>query len=210
MYSSKVCPAGVLCEAGKRTVYDFVADACPQGNYCERAAVEAVPCPAGSYNPFEGGEGASDCLECVAGGYCAGGEARNATGLCAPGFYCPAGSTTPESVPCPAGRFTRMRGAPSVELCALCETGKFCPLGTAEPERCPAGFFCALGSAEPAPCAAGSYGNSSGARRAADCAPCDAGAYCGGMGLTAPSGPCDAGFFGEAFRIPCHGVLNLL
>ena len=57
---------------------------------------------------------------------------------------------------------------------------------------CGPGTYCAPGSSQPTPCPAGTYSNYS---QAAECLPCAPGAYCAGIGLVEPSGPCDAGYY---------------
>lgn len=63
------------------------------------------------------------------------------SGLCKPGFYCPEKSTSPEEVPCPAGRYGSTEGLADEKCTALCPLGHYCPEGSVSPILCPSGYF---------------------------------------------------------------------
>ena len=44
-------------------------------------------------------------------------------------------------------------------------------------------------------CPLGTFGNDTGYNSSSDCSPCSGGYYCGQLGLTFPSGQCEAGFY---------------
>ena len=51
------CYAGYLCISGAKTptpTDGSTGEACERGHYCEEGALEATPCPVGTYNSFEG------------------------------------------------------------------------------------------------------------------------------------------------------------
>lgn len=60
---------------------------------------------------------------------------------------------------------------------------------------CPAGSFCPPQTETPEPCPLGTYSSATKLTSASECESCSQGQYCGEVGLTAPSGPCDAGFY---------------
>ena len=65
----------------------------------------------------------------------------------------------------------------------------YCPDANLTGGRCPPGSYCPLGSSYPRVC--------------------DGGSYCGVYGLSAPSGPCDAGYYcdgGEILPNPTTGL----
>ena len=54
-YNCLTCPGGYLCygETNRKQPTDYQSDhgeICPKGFYCEEAALEALPCPIGTYN----------------------------------------------------------------------------------------------------------------------------------------------------------------
>ena len=57
------------------------------------------------------------------------------------------------------------------------------------------GSYCPTGSSFPTPCPAGYFGNETGVKRSVECTECPGGEYCAGVGKTAPTGLCDAGFY---------------
>jgi hypothetical protein len=61
----------------------------------------------------------------------------------------------------------------------LCTPGAYCPAGRAAPQQCPRG----------------TYSSATGLTSQGDCTPCTPGSYCGSAGLTAPTGPCAAGYY---------------
>ena len=89
---------------------------CPAGSYCNINDKVPKLCPVGKYNP---NTGASACLACGAGLYCAGGGIR-------------------DGVPCADGTYLLN------DVCAACPAGKFC-LGNGvispSPQPCGAGSY---------------------------------------------------------------------
>ena len=117
-------------------------------------------------------------------------------GDCAPGHYCPLATRYAEEFPCPISTFLANASAENLDSCTTCISGFYCPdRGLGEPVLCTRGYYCVTGSHDPQACPPGTYGNSTGLRRSQECLPCPGGQYCGGAGLPAPTGPCDAGFF---------------
>jgi hypothetical protein len=82
-----------------------------------------------------------------------------------------------------------------------CTAGYFCMNGSASAtptdgvtgQKCPEGHYCLLGTTDPTPCGLGTWSNSTGLSVLAECQDCLGGYYCNVLGITAPSGPCDAG-----------------
>ena len=117
-------------------------------------------------------------------------------GPCPGGYYCPLGTGSPYSFPCPVGFYRNGSARESFQDCTECVSGHYCnEEGLAEPKVCTQGHFCVSGSTFPQPCPLGTYSNSTGLRRSTDCTPCPGGWYCDGIGRTAPTAICDAGFY---------------
>ena len=192
--SAGVCFNGTYCPQGMIRAPDLERDACPAGSYCPAGVAIPQPCPAGSYSSATGQDDLLDCITTSPGYYTISGS-TSVTGLCSPGYYCPAGSTGPNQVACPSRYYRPEYGGASLDDCSLCVAGGYCPANSEVPTVCPQGYYCVSGVSVPEPCSAGSYGNSSGLRREEDCQRCDAGYYCDGLGLTAPRGLCDPGFY---------------
>ena len=110
--------------------------------------------------------------------------------VCPVGHYCPVGSTAP--VPCPPATYMNSTGA---SACDSCPEGFFCVSGaTAEP--CPQGFYCPPGTAGVfEPCPEGTFGATDRLTNETECTQCTGGFYCNQQNLTAPAGPCDAGYY---------------
>ena len=141
-----------------------------------------------------------------------------------PGFFCPPGSSSPEGIKCPAGKFCLGGTEDAAECTAApgffcpagattgagvkCMHGKFCVGGIEAPRdcECQAGKFCPEGSSQPdgVPCPEGSFCSGSVAN-ALTC-DCDPGSSCP-VGSTSEKGQlCSAGFFcagGTALPLPC-------
>ncbi|OQR95869.1 hypothetical protein ACHHYP_00017, partial [Achlya hypogyna] len=66
---------------------------------------------------------------------------------------------------------------------------------SANTSSCPAGHYCPLGTYQPTPCPVGTYLGTRGGQQVADCVLCVPGQFCNATGATAPSGPCDPGYF---------------
>ncbi|PFH35772.1 hypothetical protein BESB_054230 [Besnoitia besnoiti] len=65
----------------------------------------AEPCPPGTFLPYKGGRGISECLPCPAGMYCQAAGQVVPSGRCEQAHFCPAGSTSPTEQQCPAKHF---------------------------------------------------------------------------------------------------------
>jgi hypothetical protein len=65
-HPGKYCPYDPLDpNSGAQPITAFVD--CPAGSYCEEEASEPVPCPAGTYSPFENLESEEECIDCPPG-----------------------------------------------------------------------------------------------------------------------------------------------
>ena len=63
------CTAGYVCLGGTSAQYPYNIAThngykCPQGHYCPKGSSAAIPCPAGSYNPYEGMGESINCILC--------------------------------------------------------------------------------------------------------------------------------------------------
>lgn len=69
MLVEHVCPAGMVCAAGRDHAPDLVDDACPAGFYCLAGDISPTPqgCLPGTYQPFTGAQSNSECLICPRG-----------------------------------------------------------------------------------------------------------------------------------------------
>ena len=210
---SGLCSGGYYCLSGS---HNATHTECPQGSYCPVSSSYPTPCPVGTYSPSYGLANITQCLPCSpgyycstpgletpqglcsAGYYCSGGNsiATPNTGICPVGLYCPAGSSYPKQ--CPPGMYTATAG---LGECHICDEGFYCtPFdddnATTGHLVCPAGYYCPEGTGHDLrPCPIGSYSNITGLSNVRECIDCDAGMYCDSVGLTAPTGPCNAGFY---------------
>jgi hypothetical protein len=186
------CPPGHFCPVGSAA-----PRLCPPGTNSTAAGLgsdlECGDCPKGYYCPESATVLAN--LYCPAGYYCPGGVANPADSenlVCPTGSRCPVGSDFP--VPCDAGTYQDERGN---DMCKTCSAGYFCLVNTTAPLDCPIGQFCPNGTrfADEFPCPPGTFSNVDNLRSTDECEPCLAGQYCDSPGLTAPTGPCAAGYF---------------
>ena len=156
--------------------------ACEGGVYCSSAGLTAPTgnCSARSYcisnaivrNPLDGVTG----------------------NVCPIGHYCPVG-TGPSPLPCEPGTFVAITAQ---EACFPCTAGHYCVDGINEVD-CPQGFYCPTGTGTVwQSCPPGTYGSNVGFSVESQCTTCPGGQYCGTTNLTAPSGPCDPGYFCES------------
>ncbi|XP_068098132.1 multiple epidermal growth factor-like domains protein 6 [Hyperolius riggenbachi] len=157
-----------ICPTG-HTCADGEVVQCPAGYYCpEELDADPIPCPPGTFSPTPGMTRAEDCLSCLPGMFCRGRGSSAVSGPCQPGFFCTASSLVPH----PAGTRNESFGGP-------CPVGHFCPAGTSLPSPCPYGTFSdrLYLSAE------------------SQCTPCSPGYSCSSIGLSAPTEPCQAGYY---------------
>ena len=215
-YENTPCPAGYYCPAGTKNANQFP---CPPGTLNNRTKGgskegSCQPCPAGEYC-------ASHALsqstgKCAPGWYCTGGSAsprptaRNLAsnisecscpalnytgGRCWPGTFCPEGSAYP--LQCTGGSYCS-RNELSLPN-GLCASGYYCPGGAKQPDPpntpCPPGSYCPTGSAAPTGCPIGTFSNQTGLTNDSECSACTEGSFCAGVGLTTPTGQCDAKFY---------------
>ncbi|MBK7427322.1 MAG: thrombospondin type 3 repeat-containing protein [Saprospiraceae bacterium] len=112
---------------------------CPPGSYCPDG-LEALLCPAGTYNSVEG---AAFCVPCAAGSV----QNQEGATVC---VLCPAGRFSSETggivcQDCPEGTFSNVAGAVS---CLNCPSGTFADMtGSVECMNCDPGFNSAEGAA---------------------------------------------------------------
>ncbi|XP_028563977.2 uncharacterized protein LOC114585457 [Podarcis muralis] len=213
------CAPGFYCRGGTRTSRPAdraTGDLCPENHFCPAGSSMPSPCRDGEYSPITGLE---ECFPCPAGLYCKNGVRF----LCPPGFYCPP-KTGASPYPCPPGTYNPSSGSDRAERCQLCPAGMFCgewglpapsgpclpgffcssgssspnPDGTSPVSAggpCPAGHFCPAGTKYPLACPAGTFSDRLYLSLESSCTICPPGRYCLSTGLTAPSGPCSAGYY---------------
>ena len=186
---------------------------CPIGHYCPEMSSMPLPCEAGSYAPVTG---LSLCYPCLQGYYCPEGSHNTTDNLCPPGYFCPEGTGIGTENPCPSGTYNPYYGAANSSDCLHCPGGMFCE-GTANTMptgNCSGGHYCASGASSAMPnlfddlsispdimcadaditggrCYPGSYCPDTSSFPLA----CTPGMFCSDPGLSAPSGPCQEGFY---------------
>ena len=217
MTACLACPEGFYCQGATVNPLSFP---CPPGHYCppETHFATQFPCPISSYNPAVGSTNVSACLKCPVGSFCNGTGLESPSGVCLPGSFCAPGSVAPTGMLCEPGFYCELgamlqtpctpgsycSGFGNSEPTGACQAGYFCVLGasTATPtdgvtgDVCPVGSFCEAGSENATACAPGTYGLAEQARNESEgCVVCVAGSYCGGYGLSSPSGVCEAGYY---------------
>lgn len=222
--SSNLCDVRHYCSGGSpesNPVNETYGDLCIRGHYCPQGSGSPQPCTPGTYLPTGAAGSLQDCLACSAGSFCEGHGQFEVSGNCREGFYCvegastssptdgvtgaicPTGSYCPEgSVThqyCPNGTYANHTGAGS---CYWCPEGHYCIDGVL-PLPCPEGHYCPERTGlDIHACPRGTYNNVTGLSSELQCTPCDGGMYCGGVGLTRPTGECDAGYY-------CHSGVNV-
>ncbi|XP_041098352.1 SCO-spondin [Polyodon spathula] len=200
MLSVMVCPAGLICTEGLDREPQRATTLCPKGYYCPGGDIDPNPrlCPNGTYSDRQGLREVSACTPCPAGQYCfskSQGISRP-TGSCPSGYHCPVGTGYPYSFPCTPGSYRNSSLGHRGETCQPCPAGFYCASQATEiPTICPRGYFCVEGSSSPEPCEEGTYSARPALRAGSECAPCVGGWYCAGVGLTEPTGSCEAGFY---------------
>ncbi|KAG2866757.1 hypothetical protein PC113_g2544 [Phytophthora cactorum] len=181
---------------------------CPPGAYCPLGSSSATLCPPGAYNNFTGLESVGQCVPCPPGEYCETPGLLLPTASCHPGYYCIGGAAIPTQMETPAGFFSLVGATapspcppgqfnlyPAQDKCVICPAGFYCGLpGTITPTICPTGNYCPEGTGLPVKCQPGTFADVQGLVKIEQCEPCPSGQYCDSYGLSAPSGPCLAGF----------------
>eukprot|EP00644_Phytophthora_capsici_P016237 jgi/Phyca11/117719/e_gw1.34.423.1 len=209
------CPAGkycpqpssdpISCSVGYYSVIGSTACIpCPAGMECASPSSIPVECPSGTYTPGP----ASSCLPCPSGSACANATATPTVYSCHPGFFCIGGAAVPTQMETPAGSYSLIGATapspcppgqynlyPAQDKCLVCPAGFYCSLpGTVSPTVCPTGNYCPQGTSLPVKCLPGTFADVQGLVKIDQCEPCPSGQYCDSYGLSAPSGPCLAGF----------------
>jgi hypothetical protein len=164
---------------------------CPAGSYCPLGSVSPTPCPAGTYNPYNGSTSLSNCLSCPAGKYCSSPGLTAVSGTCSAGYVCMVNATSATPTDGVTGR--------------ICPLGNYCPAGTTTALVCSPGNYCGatgLGAVS-GPCNAGYLCQNNGGVGAVDpfgrtsfggaIYPCPAGSYC--LQGNATATPCIPGTF---------------
>ncbi|PIK33904.1 hypothetical protein BSL78_29274 [Apostichopus japonicus] len=178
------CYAGFYCPANATVTTPAPLNyKCPVGHYCPEGSLAPVPCEVGYYQPNEGRSNSTrypiscpngtftyandtglkseyECLPCVSGKFCRGGEIQ---GDCAEGYFCLSTSYlyTPDGN-FPDSNFDQ----------GQCEPNTTC----AGP--CPAAHYCPEGTMDPIPCSNNTYRGVQFGSQEEDCMPCPAGFYC--------------------------------
>ncbi|CBY12491.1 unnamed protein product [Oikopleura dioica] len=215
------CEAGYYCDTGsksatpKNNAGDFIF--CSKGNYCPQGTDSEIRCPAGTFSDSTGLRSDDECLPCLAGKECKGGDSPMSD--CPEGFYCTpdtnstAGGALPSVEPCPAGHmcpagskapFPCPHGTyqtqPLKSTCEACLPGRLCEGASADQGKpCGIGNYCPAGTGFPIPCPLGTYNDAepsnSGINYARFCKECPAGKACTTAGISDPALPnCSAGF----------------
>ena len=198
--ATRACDAGYYCPPGSSDCAD-AAFACPPGYFCEFGDPAAPQvCPAGTYTDAYG---SVECAVCEPGSTCDGpalllamqeaeeeaaaeeAAARAADDAIEVLFPPPPAAGAEE----PATR--RSRGL--LQAWAEHEGGAVPPLRIRR--NCSAGFYCPASTGEMVACERGTFNPLEGSHSVVDCVPCTAGSYCDTNGLSAPTGPCEGGFY---------------
>ncbi|KAH8064675.1 hypothetical protein JL722_1554 [Aureococcus anophagefferens] len=160
---------------------------CPVGHYCEEGSIAPTQCPPGTESKARGLHNVTECRPCTAGYVCPESGTINATIPCPANFSCPGGDIV-ATVTCPEGHYCAGGDAAP----APCEPGTY-QNATAQDS----GYACPAKTeyATAFPCPDGSFGNETMLNGTDQCEACTPGLYCNETGLTAPVGPCAAGYY---------------
>jgi len=111
--------------------------ACAAGHFCPEGSTNATArvCPAGTYNPFNGGQSIEVCTPCPAGLF----SATPGSIVC---DECEAGSISPvtgmsQCVPCKEGQYQPLKG---MSECRVCAAGAWSAEGAVDCAICDTGF----------------------------------------------------------------------
>ncbi|XP_038155551.1 uncharacterized protein LOC119792815 [Cyprinodon tularosa] len=212
------CSPGYYCVGGAteaRPTDGVTGYICPPGTYCVESSGEPELCPPGSFSPLSGLTNEASCQPCTAGFYCEEAGLRTPTGPCRQGYWCPPGQSVATALSCPTGHYC-LEGSSAPEpcpsgtyqdrekqgSCIICEAGYYCdlrvgPVNTSLPRPCRKGHYCpeGTGPANKHPCPIGTFNPREHTGSSAGCLPCPPGHYCASVGLSEPTGPCNAGYF---------------
>ncbi|XP_064629316.1 zonadhesin-like [Lineus longissimus] len=175
------CNPGFIC-AGGSNESEPIDGECMMGGWCD--GKEWIPCPAGTYNPYNGSADPEFCLECPEGYFCPIRgmiDYKNDTFLCPAGFYCPNGTASAYQHPCPAGTYNTSEGLTNEDDCEDCLEGHYCLEGTSdEGIKCPPGFYCKEGqpSGFVHSCPLGTWSDRVGLVNDSQCEVCPSGHFC--------------------------------
>ncbi|EKX46972.1 hypothetical protein GUITHDRAFT_57032, partial [Guillardia theta CCMP2712] len=112
-------------------------------------------------------------------------------GICPAGYFCPRAS--PHPLICPSGYYCERSGFENVT--GPCRAGFYCPdPGMLSGILCPVGKYCPQGSISPIPCPKGTASITLGAVDVGQCLSCPVGMYCASLGISEPTGICQAGY----------------
>ncbi|XP_033646870.1 uncharacterized protein LOC117306372 isoform X1 [Asterias rubens] len=153
------CQAGFYCESA------LFPDPkpCPAYHYCPAATRYPITCANGTftYDTDEGLKEQYECLPCLAGSYCRGGQLQ---GNCSEGYFCLSQSYdyTPDGLLPDVDNFDEAQ----------------CPPNTTCAGPCPPGHYCPAGIVDPVPCKNNTWRPDEFGSRVEDCEPCPAGEHC--------------------------------
>ena len=165
------CPGGTTKRLRVTMMRKEDCDICGVGTFCPVGSSTATNCSAGTYNDKPKQEA---CAKCAVGTFQ---DVEGATGClgCTDGYYCAEGAAA--ALPCPGGTTKRL-GIVMVakEDCDICGEGKFCPVGSAVATKCSAGTYNDQSAQEACTkCAAGEFQDKEGATA---CSACKRGFFC--------------------------------
>jgi hypothetical protein len=174
----KLCDEHYFCVEGTQYTSNIAAQLTANQAQWEFALTARnqppMPCPAGTYAPFQGAKTMEDCVICPAGSYC-----NKGIEVCPAGHYCPMHTEYATQYPCPTGYYVSNTGAKSKQECLTCKVGHFCEEGAVEQTPCPVGTYNGKSNTE------------------SKCTPCPAGSFCHKTGMVEPV-ICPAGCWSEA------------
>ena len=190
---------------------------CPTGAYCVGGSSTYTDCPAGTYNPMQGGTKPENCLQCTAGYACPGTGIVNPSLLCTGGYYCeegsvsqsPSGKECQPGYECPTGSaypkkcdFHQVQPLSTQLTCTNCPIGSYCYNN--QVKLCKKGHYCP-GSNVVKPCPIGKWSPTEGLSAEAQCSSCTGGYACETPGIAVLNVKCDGGYYcgtGTSTRAP--------
>ena len=196
---SGVCLRGYYCELGSMSakaapcaegsygnrsglVSQANCSSCLEGHACPEAAIEPLPCGAGTAQP---NASHGECEACIAGRFM-NGTGATACHECTIGAYCARGAAA--ALPCLGGSFGNTTGLSSQDDCHPCPPGHFCFAGSVEASACSAGTYAEKERSEL--CTACQEGTYQGNEGATNCTVCKPGHTCPEGSVTAIPASC--------------------